>query len=66
MAEEPRRSDLHAWLLDRYGASDEAHYMLAGGLITINGFAALLLKQPLLFPSLSPTVFTLFRQSLTK
>lgn len=64
---ESQRTDLHEWLLDRYGPKGESLYMLANGLVAIsdNGFAALLLNQPLLFPSLSPTVFTLFRQPLT-
>ncbi len=34
--------------------------------ISVNGLAAYLTKQPLLFPSLSPTVFTIFRQPLAK
>ncbi len=42
--------------------------MLFAGFVAIlvNGFAAYLLGQPLLFPSLSPTVFTFFRQPLTQ
>ncbi len=65
---EPQRSDLHAWLLNRYGTKGESLYVLVAGFfaITVNGFAAYLLNQPLLFPSLSPTVFALFRQPLTK
>lgn len=61
-------ANLHQRLLDRYGARGEALYMLVTGFvaITINGFAAFFLKQPLLFPSLSPTVFTFFRQPLSK
>lgn len=34
--------------------------------ITVNGLAAYAIGQPLLFPSLSPTVFTVFRQPLSK
>jgi hypothetical protein len=66
--EETRRSNLHRRLLDRYGVRGEALYMLVAGFLTIsvNGFAAYLLRQPLLFPSLSPTVFTFFRQPLNK
>lgn len=65
---EPQRSDLHQRLLDRYGARGEALYVLVAGFpaIVVNGVAAYLLGQPLLFPSLSPTVFTLFRQPLTE
>ncbi len=42
--------------------------MLVGGLLTIpvNGLAVYLSGLPLLFPSLSPTVFALFRQLLTE
>lgn len=42
--------------------------MLFAGFVAIpvNGFAAYLLGQPLLFPSLSPTVFTFFRQPLAE
>lgn len=66
--DEPRRTDLHAWLLDRYGARGEALYMFVAGFLTIaiSGLAAYLTKQPLLFPSLSPTVFAIFRQPLSK
>lgn len=66
--EEPQRSDLYEWLLDRYGAKGEALYMVVAGFlaITVNGLAAFFLKQPLLFPSLAPTVFTVFRQPLSK
>ena len=68
MERNEQTADLHQRLLDRYGARGEALYMLVTGFvaITINGFAAFFLKQPLLFPSLSPTVFTFFRQPLTK
>ena len=34
--------------------------------ITVNGLAAYALGQPLLFLSLLPTVFTVFRQPLSK
>ena len=42
--------------------------MLVAGLLAIpvNGFAAFFPNQPLVFSSLSPTVFTLFRQLLAK
>lgn len=42
--------------------------MLVGGLLAIlvNGLAAYFSGFPLLFPSLSPTVFALFRQPLTE
>jgi CBS domain-containing membrane protein len=46
----------------------EATYLLFAGFVAIpvNGFAAYLLGQPLLLPSLSSTVFTFFRQPLTQ
>ena len=64
----PRRTDLHEILLDRYGTRGEALYMLVCGFlaIAIVGLAAHFLGQPLLFPSLWPTVFTLFRQPLDR
>ena len=42
--------------------------MLFAGFVAIpeNGFATYLLGQPLLFPSLMPTVLTFFRQPLTQ
>lgn len=63
-----RHSDLYACLLERYGVKGEALYMFVAGFLTIavSGLAAYLTKQPLLFPSLSPTVFALFRQPLVK
>lgn len=64
--EEGQRPDIYHRLIDRYGNRGEALYMLCTGFvaITINGLAAYFLKQPLLFPSLSPTVFIVFRQPL--
>ena len=63
-----RRPDLHGRLLDRYGAWGEALYMVVAGFvaITVNGLAAYALGQPLLFPSLSPTVFAFFRQPMSE
>lgn len=61
-------TSLHQKLLGRYGAKGEALYMLACGFlaIAVSGFAAYLTKQPLLFPSLSPTVFAIFRQPMSE
>jgi hypothetical protein len=63
---EPRRFDLHAWPLDRFGARGEALYMLVAGFLTISiaGLAACLLDQPLPFSSLSPTLFAFFSGGL--
>lgn len=65
---ESHRADFHQRLLDRYGPRGEALYLLVAGFLAIpvNGIAAYLIGQPLLFPSLSPTVFTFFRQPLTR
>lgn len=65
---ESHRADFHQRLLDRYGPRGEALYLLVAGFLAIpfNGFAAYLIGQSLLFPSLSPTVFTFFRQPLTR
>ncbi len=66
--DENYRSDVYHWLIDRYDNRGEALYMLCTGFvaITVNGLAAYFLKHPLLFPSLAPTVFMLFRQPLGK
>ena len=66
--EQEHRPDVYHRLIDRYGNKGEALYMLCTGFvaITISGFAAYFLKHPLLFPSLSPTVFMLFRQPFSK
>lgn len=65
---ENRRNDLHNYLCDRFGMPGEALYMGVLGFIAIfiNGGAAYLLKYPLLFPSLAPTVFHIFRSPLDK
>lgn len=63
---ENERNDFHDYLLERFGAPGEALYMGTLGFIaiTVNGFAAYLLKYPLLFPSLAPTIFHIFRSPL--
>jgi CBS domain-containing membrane protein len=62
------RNDLHRYLLERFGARGEALYMGVLGFIaiTVNGLAAYLLKYPLLFPSLAPTVFHIFRSPMAE
>lgn len=61
-----KRNDFHRYLCDRFGMPGEALYMGVLGFIAIfiNGGAAYLLKYPLLFPSLAPTVFHIFRSPL--
>lgn len=62
------RTDLRDKLVDRYGPRGEALYMFVLGFIalTVNGLVAWAVDQPLLFPSLAPTVFVLFRSPLSK
>ena len=66
--DEKQLPDVYHRLIDRHGNRGEALYMLGTGFvaITISGLAAYFLKHPLLFPSLSPTVFMLFRQPLSE
>jgi hypothetical protein len=68
MADNRGRPDLRDKLVERFGRFGEAFYMFVLGMIaiSINGFAAYFLKYPLLFPSLAPTVFHVFRDPLDK
>ncbi|MGF1471528.1 MAG: HPP family protein [Rubrobacteraceae bacterium] len=71
MATMPDRSgytSLREWLEDRFGPRGEALYMFVLGFIAIsvNGLVAWAVSQPLLFPSLAPTVFVFFRSPLSK
>jgi hypothetical protein len=68
MADDRGRTDLHNKLEDRFGPRGEALYMFVLGFIAIsvNGLVAWAVSQPLLFPSLAPTVFVLFRSPLSK
>lgn len=68
MADESNRTDLHNRLIGRFGSRGEALYMFVLGFaaISINGAAAYLLNYPLLFPSLAPTIFFVFRTPLAK
>ena len=61
-------TNLHKYLCEKFGMPGEALYMGVLGFIAIfvNGGAAYLLKYPLLFPSLAPTVFHIFRSPLDK
>ena len=62
------RSNIHHILEQRLGQSrGDAVYLLFTGFVAmlVPGFAALILSYPLLFPSLSPTVFTIFRNPLS-
>ena len=68
MASERDQTDLRRRLGNSFGRWGEALYMFVLGVvaISINGFAAYFLKYPLLFPSLAPTVFHVFRSPLEK
>ncbi len=62
------RSDLHNTLEQRLGQSrGDAVYLLFTGFIAmlVPGFAAFIIGYPVLFPSLSPTVFAIFRNPLS-
>ena len=52
----------HKRLAERFGVGGDALYILVAGVSAIasSGIAAYLLRQPLLFPSLGPTVFLVF------
>ena len=53
---------LHKRLVDRFGRGGDALYTFVACLLALaaSGFAALLFKQPLFFPSLGPTAFLFF------
>jgi len=63
---ELQRYGLHKRLFERLGVSGDALYLfIAASLaILVSGFAAHLLHEPFLFPSLGPTVFLFFEQPL--
>lgn len=68
VADNEGRTDLRDKLEDRFGSRGEALYMFVLGFIAIsvNGLVAWAVDQPLLFPSLAPTIFVLFRSPLSK
>ena len=68
MADDPGRTDLRDKLVERFGPRGEALYMFVLGFvaISVNGLVAWVVNQPLLFPSLAPTVFVLFRSPLSR
>ncbi len=61
------RHGLHGRLAERYGRGGDALYtFVACALaVAISGLAAHFAKQPLLFPSLGPTVFLFFDQPMS-
>ena len=66
MTDQPARFGLQRLLQERLGRPGEAIYAASAGAvaIAISGLAAHLLRQPLLFPSLGPTVFLFFETPL--
>ena len=58
----------YRWLTSKYGTSGEALYTLIAGFLVVfvGGLAAYLLGEPLLFPSLGPTVFILFETPMSE
>jgi CBS-domain-containing membrane protein len=58
-----QRYGFHLWLADRLGSAGDALYSFSACLIAmiVSGLAAYLFRQPLLFPSLGPTAFLIFR-----
>lgn len=62
------RYGLHKRLFERLGVSGDALYLLiAASLATlVSGLAAYLLREPLLFPSLGPTMFLFFEKPLER
>jgi CBS domain-containing membrane protein len=58
-----QRYGFHLWLADRLGSAGDALYSFGACLIAMSasGLAAYLFRQPLLFPSLGPTAFLIFR-----
>ena len=49
-------------LVERFGDRGEALYVFAAGLVAmaVSGLLAIVLAQPLIFPSLGPTVYLFF------
>lgn len=64
---EKARFGWHKRLAERFGVGGDALYvLLAGAAATaLSGLAAYALRQPLLFPSLGPTIFLAFETPMT-
>ncbi len=61
-----QRYGLHKRLFEQLGVPGDALYLFMAGsfAIAVSGLAAHLLREPLLFPSLGPTVFLFFEKPL--
>ena len=65
---EPERYGLHKRLVERLGTAGDAVYMFATAAtaMVVSGIAAFVLKQPLLFPSLGPTLYLFFETPMAE
>ena len=65
---EPERYGLHRRLVERLGTAGDALHMFvtAATAMVVSGVAALLLKQPFLFPSLGPTLYLFFETPMVE
>src|ERR687886_1317218 len=65
---EPERYGLHKRLVERLGTAGDALHMFAASAtaMVVSGLAALLLKQPFLFPSLGPTLYLFFETPMAE
>lgn len=63
-----RRDGLYGRLRERSGAGGDALYVFVAGLIamSVSGILAFLLGQPLIFPSLGPTVYLFFETPMSE
>jgi CBS domain-containing membrane protein len=65
---EPERYGIHKRLVERLGTAGDALYLFgaAATAMVVSGLAALLLKQPFLFPSLGPTLYLFFETPMAQ
>jgi CBS-domain-containing membrane protein len=65
---EPERYGLHKRLVERLGTTGDALHMFVASAtaMVVSGIAALLLRQPLLFPSLGPTLYLFFETPMAQ
>lgn len=65
---DPQRYGLHKRLTDQLGVlGDAVYFFVAASLaLLVSGLAAYLLHEPLLFPSLGPTVLLFFEQPMAQ
>ena len=65
---EPEHYGLHKRLVERLGTAGDALHMFAASAtaMVVSGLAALLLKQPFLFPSLGPTLYLFFETPMAE